>query len=89
MNGGWDRVRIATARLGGDSSSPGSRTRRSSAGSVGSVSELRQMPSRTVTLGRIQPQAPTHRTIYCNDRDANLPVGYKVGLIAPSFSMSK
>ncbi|KAJ3702718.1 hypothetical protein LUZ61_006423 [Rhynchospora tenuis] len=77
MSGRWDRVRIATARLGGDSSAPGSRARRSSAGSVGSVSELRPLPSRTVTLGRIQPQAPTHRTIYCNDRDANIPVGYK------------
>lgn len=34
-------------------------------------------PSRTVTLGRVQPQAPGHRTIYCNDRDANLPVRFK------------
>jgi phospholipid-transporting ATPase len=88
MSGGWDRVRIATARLGGDSSSPGYRTRRSSAGSIGSVSELRQMPSRSVTLGRIQPQAPTHRTIYCNDRESNLPVGYKVGSIPSFFSMT-
>ncbi|KAJ1687104.1 hypothetical protein LUZ63_018494 [Rhynchospora breviuscula] len=77
MSGRWDRLRIATARLGGDSSAPGSRARRSNAGSVGSVAELRPLPSRTVTLGRIQPQAPTHRTIYCNDRDANIPVGYK------------
>ncbi|KAH7856369.1 hypothetical protein Vadar_000649 [Vaccinium darrowii] len=29
-------------------------------------------PARTVTLGRpIQPQAPGHRTIYCNDRERN------------------
>ncbi|XP_011034150.1 PREDICTED: phospholipid-transporting ATPase 3 [Populus euphratica] len=35
------------------------------------------MPSRTATLGRVQPQAPGHRTIYCNDRDANLPVRFK------------
>ncbi|GAV61079.1 E1-E2_ATPase domain-containing protein/HAD domain-containing protein [Cephalotus follicularis] len=34
-------------------------------------------PSRTVTLGRVQPQAPGHRTIYCNDREANLPVRFK------------
>jgi phospholipid-transporting ATPase len=88
MAGAWDRVRIATARLGGDSSSPGYRTRRSSAGSIGSVSELRQMPSRSVTLGRIQPQAPTHRTIYCNDRESNIPVGYKVGSIILFFSMT-
>ncbi|CAB4264507.1 unnamed protein product [Prunus armeniaca] len=34
----------------------------------------------TVRLGRVQPQAPGHRTIFCNDREANLPVrfpGYK------------
>ncbi|KFK43333.1 hypothetical protein AALP_AA1G111300 [Arabis alpina] len=34
-------------------------------------------PSRTVTLGRIQPQAPSFRTVYCNDRDANFPVRFK------------
>ncbi|KAJ1427767.1 P-type ATPase, transmembrane domain superfamily, partial [Sesbania bispinosa] len=33
--------------------------------------------SQTVRLGRVQPQAPTHRTIFCNDRDANLPVRFK------------
>ncbi|GLU03014.1 hypothetical protein SLE2022_202360 [Rubroshorea leprosula] len=33
--------------------------------------------SRTVTLGRVQPQAPSHRTIYCNDRDANLVLRFK------------
>ncbi|OMO55008.1 hypothetical protein COLO4_36244 [Corchorus olitorius] len=35
-------------------------------------------PSRTVTLGRVQPQAPAFRTIYCNDRDANIAHRYKV-----------
>lgn len=39
---------------------------------------LLRAPSRTVTLGRIQPQAPTYRTVFCNDRDANLPVRFKV-----------
>ncbi|XP_047319881.1 phospholipid-transporting ATPase 3-like [Impatiens glandulifera] len=34
-------------------------------------------PSRTVTLGRVQPQAPGHRTIYCNDREANAIVRFK------------
>ncbi|OMO57251.1 Cation-transporting P-type ATPase [Corchorus capsularis] len=34
-------------------------------------------PSRTVTLGRVQPQAPAFRTIYCNDRDANIAHRYK------------
>ena len=32
----------------------------------------------TVQLGRVTPQAPGHRTIYCNDRDANQPVRFKV-----------
>jgi hypothetical protein len=34
--------------------------------------------SRTVRLGRVTPQAPTHRTIYCNDREANQPVRFRV-----------
>lgn len=29
----------------------------------------RSSSPRTVRLGRVQPQAPSHRTIYCNDRD--------------------
>ena len=66
MKGGLDRVRLSTARLGGESGSP------STAG------VLRQTSSQTVRLGRVQPQAPTHRTIYCNDREANLPVRFKV-----------
>ncbi|PIA47079.1 hypothetical protein AQUCO_01400049v1 [Aquilegia coerulea] len=37
----------------------------------------RQPSSRTVRLGRVQPQAPTYRTIFCNDREANLPVKFK------------
>ncbi|KAL2344245.1 hypothetical protein Fmac_005530 [Flemingia macrophylla] len=36
-----------------------------------------QTTSRTVRLGRVQPQAPTHRTIFCNDREANLPIRFK------------
>ncbi|XP_058073824.1 phospholipid-transporting ATPase 3 isoform X4 [Magnolia sinica] len=31
----------------------------------------------TVHLGRVQPQHPGHRTIHCNDREANLPVKFK------------
>ncbi|XVE75160.1 hypothetical protein DITRI_Ditri12bG0073100 [Diplodiscus trichospermus] len=34
-------------------------------------------PSRTITLGRVQPQAPAFRTIYCNDRDANYAHRYR------------
>ncbi|XP_072977248.1 phospholipid-transporting ATPase 3 isoform X1 [Typha angustifolia] len=64
MSGGRDRVRVARARLGGEA------TRDPAA-------ELRQTSSRTVQLGRVQPQAPSHRTIYCNDREANTPVGFK------------
>lgn len=37
-----------------------------------------QASSRTVRLGRVQPQAPTHRTIFCNDREANFPIRFKV-----------
>ncbi|KAI8021768.1 Phospholipid-transporting ATPase 3 [Camellia lanceoleosa] len=37
----------------------------------------RAPPSRTVTLGRVQPQAPCYRTIYCNDRESNLMVHFK------------
>ncbi|CAJ1939976.1 unnamed protein product [Sphenostylis stenocarpa] len=33
--------------------------------------------ARTVRLGRVQPQAPTHRTIFCNDREANYPIRFK------------
>ncbi|XP_027361174.1 phospholipid-transporting ATPase 3-like [Abrus precatorius] len=33
--------------------------------------------SRSIRLGRVQPQAPGHRTIFCNDRQANLPVRFK------------
>lgn len=62
MNG-WERVKSSKVRFGGRHSPLGGDERRS---------------SRTVRLGRVQPQAPTHRTIYCNDREANLPVRFKV-----------
>ncbi|XP_050236678.1 phospholipid-transporting ATPase 3 [Mercurialis annua] len=39
--------------------------------------ETSSTSSRTVRLGRVQPQAPGHRTIYCNDREANFPVRFK------------
>ncbi|CAN8244906.1 unnamed protein product [Cochlearia groenlandica] len=45
--------------------------------SVDSSASHRRTPSRTVTLGHIQPQAPTYRTIFCNDRDSNTPVRFK------------
>ncbi|KDO82679.1 hypothetical protein CISIN_1g0009121mg, partial [Citrus sinensis] len=45
-------------------------------------SRHRRTPSRTVTLGRVQPQAPNFRTIYCNDREANQPLRFKGNSIA-------
>ncbi|OIV94546.1 hypothetical protein TanjilG_25608 [Lupinus angustifolius] len=39
--------------------------------------------TRTVRLGRVKPQAPGHRTIFCNDREANLPVRFKDCLNSP------
>lgn len=69
-----DMVRVATARLGGEqargggASSSGFGRRESTARLGGAGSSLRRQP---------QPMAPTVRTVYCNDRDANAPVGYK------------
>ncbi|KAL0836496.1 hypothetical protein Bca101_088385 [Brassica carinata] len=50
--------------------------------SVDSSASHRRTPSRTVTLGHIQPQAPSYRTVYCNDRDSNMPVRFKFRRIA-------
>ncbi|KAK1266789.1 hypothetical protein QJS04_geneDACA014598 [Acorus gramineus] len=62
---GWERVRATTVRLG----DRGSRSSFSSS--------ERQPSSTTVRLGRVQPQPPGHRTIYVNDREANLHVRFK------------
>lgn len=71
-----EMVRVATARLGGEqtagggaSSSSGFARRESTARLGGGGTSLRRQP---------QPMAPTVRTVYCNDREANAPVGYKV-----------
>jgi phospholipid-transporting ATPase len=50
---------------------------RSGSFSVDSSATHQRTPSRTVTLGHIQPQAPTYRTVYCNDRESNQPVRFK------------
>ncbi|XP_043724477.1 phospholipid-transporting ATPase 3-like isoform X1 [Telopea speciosissima] len=63
---GWDRIRSSRSQIRG----LGGFTR------LSNMNE-HQPSSRTVRLGRIQPQAPGHRTIYCNDRDANLIVRFK------------
>ncbi|KAJ4711220.1 Phospholipid-transporting ATPase [Melia azedarach] len=56
---------------------------RSSRSRLGQSSNAhRRAPSRTVTLGRVQPQAPSFRTIYCNDREANQPLRFKGNAIA-------
>lgn len=68
---GWERMQ--TVRLGGaGAASAGEASRRREA------AELRQVSSQTVRLGRVQPQAPSHRTIYCNDREANNIARFKV-----------
>jgi len=64
-----EMLRVATARLGGEPSprAPG-RAESSRTARLGGGASLRRQP---------QPQAPTVRTIYCNDREANAPVAYK------------
>ncbi|KAG0494855.1 hypothetical protein HPP92_005849 [Vanilla planifolia] len=66
----WDRYRGSTVRLGGGDSAS---SRAASFQDGGN----RQALSQTVRLGRVQPQHPAHRTIFCNDREANLPVRFK------------
>lgn len=69
MNG-WERVKSSKSGFGRHSHIS---------------SDDRAPSSRTVRLGRVQPQAPTYRTIYCNDREANLPVKFKVSRISFRF----
>lgn len=70
-----EMVRVATARLGGEqaggggASSSGFARRESTARLGGGGTSLRRQP---------QPMAPSVRTVCCNDREANAPVGYKV-----------
>ena len=37
--------------------------------------------SSSIRLGRVQPQAPGHRTVFCNDREANHLAKFKVSLL--------
>ncbi|THU71065.1 hypothetical protein C4D60_Mb08t31600 [Musa balbisiana] len=69
---GWERVRMA--RLGGEAAVVGTRRRE--------VADFRQVSSQTVRLGRVQPQHPSHRTIYCNDSDANFIARFKSNSIS-------
>ncbi|KAL3636306.1 Phospholipid-transporting ATPase 3 [Castilleja foliolosa] len=43
----------------------------------GSPSLERVSNSHTVRLGKVQPQAPGHRTVFCNDRDSNALTKFK------------
>ncbi|KAL7181751.1 hypothetical protein ACSBR1_040618 [Camellia fascicularis] len=62
---GWERIRSSGSGLGGR-------------GGGGRSSRMpNRAPPRSVTLGQVQPQAPGHRTIHCNDREANFIVKFK------------
>ncbi|KAH9609171.1 hypothetical protein KSS87_002397 [Heliosperma pusillum] len=50
---------------------------RSGLSSNSSVLDRSSTSTRTVRLGRVQPQAPSFRTIYCNERDANALAKFK------------
>ncbi|KAI3516355.1 hypothetical protein L1887_15270 [Cichorium endivia] len=53
---------------------------RQSSDSVSSGTPLvidRNISSSSIRLGRVQPQAPGHRTVFCNDREANQLAKYK------------
>ncbi|KAG6396532.1 hypothetical protein SASPL_142683 [Salvia splendens] len=47
-------------------------------GGDGAPSHDRIASSQTVRLGKVQPQAPGHRTVFCNDREANSLAKYKM-----------
>ncbi|XP_027096446.2 phospholipid-transporting ATPase 3 isoform X1 [Coffea arabica] len=56
----------------------GSRSRLGGGGDTGGTAMTEHVSSsRTVRLGRVQPQAPGHRTVFCNDREANALAKFK------------
>lgn len=61
---GWREA--SGSRQGGDSASAGT-----------PLAVDRNPSMSTIRLGRVQPQAPGHRTVFCNDRDANYLAKYK------------
>ncbi|KAF7829418.1 phospholipid-transporting ATPase 3 [Senna tora] len=65
----WDRAVASSSSSSRSTLRMGSNPNRNLASRVPS--------NRTVRLGRVQPQAPGHRTVFCNDREANLPVRFK------------
>ncbi|XP_047329990.1 phospholipid-transporting ATPase 3-like [Impatiens glandulifera] len=72
---GWETITGSISRFGA-----GGRGGRSGVGSDGT--SVNQSFPRTATLGRVQPQAPGHRTIYCNDQEANAIVRFKGNAIS-------
>jgi phospholipid-transporting ATPase len=76
-------VRVAKARLGGEQASGGGAS--SSSGFVRRESTARLGGGGTSFRRQPQPMAPTVRTVYCNDREANAPVGYKVRRARSTF----
>ncbi|XP_031122420.1 phospholipid-transporting ATPase 3-like isoform X1 [Ipomoea triloba] len=56
--------------------------RGSRSGSDGSPTTERISSSRTVQLGKVQPQAPGHRTVFCNDREANALAKFKANSVS-------
>ncbi|CAN1852619.1 Phospholipid-transporting ATPase 3 [Linum perenne] len=58
------------------------RVRTARGGRLSRETSLTGRTSRTVRLGRVRPQAPGFRTIFCNDREANLAVRFKGNSIA-------
>ncbi|KAK4598306.1 hypothetical protein RGQ29_015681 [Quercus rubra] len=64
----WDRVRVSRlgTRMGRNRNNYSTLNER-----------VRSTRTTTVRLGHVTPQAPGHRTIYCNDREANQPVRFK------------
>ncbi|KAK4715680.1 hypothetical protein R3W88_014018 [Solanum pinnatisectum] len=49
-----------------------------SAGGADAAMRNRIASSKNIRLGKVQPQAPGHRTVFCNDRDANALAKFKV-----------
>ncbi|XP_004238741.1 phospholipid-transporting ATPase 3-like isoform X1 [Solanum lycopersicum] len=48
-----------------------------SAGGADAAMRNRIASSKNIRLGKVQPQAPGHRTVFCNDRDANSLAKFK------------
>ncbi|WVZ58959.1 hypothetical protein U9M48_009174 [Paspalum notatum var. saurae] len=73
-----EMVRVATARLGGEQAGGGGPSSSSSSSGFGRRESTARLGGAGTSLRRQpQPMAPSVRTVCCNDREANAPVGYK------------